>query len=571
MSFGNHALGCDTAVILSAGELPDSVRAAFGRTSPAMLPISGRPIIHWSISYLREQGIKRIIVALRGGELRVQQFVANCFGKSIELFFVEIGEDRGPGFSLAACLDKCSAGEPVLVVLGDTLFSFPTTGLPDAGESFVLTHPAPDSARWCLAKADAAGVITELIDKPIQNEKQWPALIGVYFLASPSRALDALNHEISSHNDPIQLSHALAPYVKRNELKSVSAGEWFDCGHADFFNQSRRRLLKSRDFNSLQLDELRGTITKRSTHTEKFLGEINYYRLLPPNLAAFFPRLLDFDINPGKAFLTLEYYGYPTLSELWAFEDFGADFWGGVFQLLSRVLECFREYRLTLSDATVFRFYWGKTCDRIESFGKQSAQFTELVHAPSFTLNGRELPGWPELRERVETAVRDLSAKSVGAIIHGDLCFPNVLFDPVAHIFKFIDPRGNFGEAGLFGDQRYDLAKLLHSLDGGYDFLIHDMFTVHAEGTNIELHQFFPVQRDSVLQEFVKIFGKSHDIRELRLIEGLLFVSMCPLHSDAPARQIAMFAIGLRLLAEALDAPHGGLSPIRNLIHENLH
>jgi NDP-sugar pyrophosphorylase family protein len=108
MSAARRALECSTAIILSAGELPDSVRAAFGKTSPAMLPINGRPIIHWSISYLKEQGVKKVIVAVRRGETRVQQFSGNCFARAIELTFVEIGEDRGPGYSLAKCLEKCA-------------------------------------------------------------------------------------------------------------------------------------------------------------------------------------------------------------------------------------------------------------------------------------------------------------------------------------------------------------------------------------------------------------------------------------------------------------------------------
>jgi hypothetical protein len=39
---------------------------------------------------------------------------------------------------------------------------------------------------------------------------------------------------------------------------------------------------------------------------------------------------------------------------------------------------------------------------------------------------------------------------------------------------------------------------------------------------------------------------------DVRFIEGLLFLSMCPLHHDHPRRQRAMFAIGLQILNEVL-------------------
>ena len=67
----------------------------------------------------------------------------------------------------------------------------------------------------------------------------------------------------------------------------------------------------------------------------------------------------------------------------------------------------------------------------------------------------------------------------------------------------------------------YDAAKLLHSIDGGYDFLIHDMFVLKQHGTEVELQQFFPPARDEVLARFAKVFGSRFDLQEVRLLEGL--------------------------------------------------
>jgi len=145
-----------------------------------------------------------------------------------------------------------------------------------------------------------------------------------------------------------------------------------------------------------------------------------------------------------------------------------------------------------------------------------------------------------------------LSVNTAGHLIHGDLCFPNILFDQVSNIFKFIDPRGSFGEAGIFGDPRYDIAKLLHSIDGGYDLLIHDMFALSRDGDDITLQQFFPENQGDILAVFETVFGTRFDIRDVRLLEGLLFLSMCPLHQENSQRQTAMFMIGLRLVNEAL-------------------
>lgn len=63
-------------------------------------------------------------------------------------------------------------------------------------------------------------------------------------------------------------------------------------------------------------------------------------------------------------------------------------------------------------------------------------------------------------------------------IIHGDLCFANIMVDNTFSFIKVIDPRGKFGDFDIYGDYRYELAKLFHSVDGKYDFIIKDLFTI---------------------------------------------------------------------------------------------
>jgi len=542
-----------TAIVLAAGGVPASLRPFVGRTCAAMLPVNGRPIIHWSLQYLREQGFRRVIIGVRDTETRLPRFLKQTFGSQLELEFAPVSEDRGPGFTLLNCLRRLAPGESGLVVLGDTLFQFPESLSGDFSRSFVLTNPVPEANRWCLAHVGTDRRVTALADKPEANPGEWPALIGVYFLRDATPARESLEQALAQGTKSLQLRHALEPYIRTGQLDGYTAANWFDCGNPDLLTSSRRRLLQARSFNAVQIDELRGTLTKRSQHRAKFLNEINYYRQLPADLATFFPRLVHHSLAPDDTFLTLEYYGYGTLSEVWVFEEYESRHWERVFDTLARIMDCFGRYTVELSPAATFNFYWSKTLARIETFGQQGAAFHALVTAPELQLNGTPLRGWPVIAPELEQRVRALSARTAGQLIHGDLCFPNILFDPLSRLFKFIDPRGSFGEAGIFGDPRYDAAKLLHSIDGGYDFLIHDMFEVGRNGNDLTLQQFFPENRAEVLRTFDAVFRTRFDLDEVRLIEGLLFLSMCALHEENPQRQTAMFATGLRLVNEILN------------------
>jgi hypothetical protein len=238
---------------------------------------------------------------------------------------------------------------------------------------------------------------------------------------------------------------------------------------------------------------------------------------------------------------------------MWVFEEFESAYWETVFQTLRQIFAEFEKYPAALTPKTVFDFCWNKTVDRINTFAAQHRDFARLVSAPEITLNGRPLAGWPTIQKEIEARVRKLSARPHGQVIHGDPGFTNILYDPMSRLFKFIDPRGSFGKSGIHGDGRYDLAKLLHSLHGGYDFLIHDMFVLERDGHALRLEQFFPATRGAVLASFQRTFGGHYRLDEIRTLEGLLFLSMCPLHLDRPERQFAMFATGLRILNELLN------------------
>ncbi|MEM1059834.1 MAG: NTP transferase domain-containing protein [Verrucomicrobiota bacterium] len=550
-------MSAPTAVILAAGRLSPSLAAAYGHTSSAMLPVNGRPVIHWSLSYLKEIGVDRAVIGTNPGDDRLRRFVTQVFSSHFQLEFPEITTDRGPGATLLECLKAELVEEGVLVVLGDTIFKTPDAALLGSGQDYVLTADgAAESNRWCFAEADADGKILSLADKPAERPEDWPVLMGVYEVAdaTPGRA----GLEAQPADARLELRHFLEPYIARGSLQALPAAEWLDCGNMDLLIGSRRRLISARTFNSLELDELRGTLTKRSRNTHKFIDEINYYRLLPNNLASFFPRVLDFSIAPEDTFLTLEYYGYPTLSELWAFEEYEPAAWERIFSRLREVLACFAEYRLELPASDVARFYWTKTLLRVEAFARQSEWAQRLVEAESISVNRKRLRGWPQLVDSAQERVTALAANCRAQIIHGDLCFPNILYDPLSHAFKLIDVRGSFAGAGLYGDPRYDAAKLLHSIHGGYDFLIHDMFRVELDDDAVTLEQFFPEIRPAVLRTYRDCLGGDFALEEVRFIEALLFLSMCPLHHDHHQRQIAMFAIGLQLLNRLLD-------------HEDLH
>ncbi len=161
--------------------------------------------------------------------------------------------------------------------------------------------------------------------------------------------------------------------------------------------------------------------------------------------------------------------------------------------------------------------------------------------------------------ELLPQLVEDLLIKTFEGqfnIIHGDLCLANILIEDTYGFIRIIDPRGRFGVFDIYGDGRYELAKLLHSLEGKYDFIIEDMFDINVNSNIIEYHshKFINNIIDVFFDVFHEIMG---NIRAVRLIEATLFLSMIPLHSDFKLRQFAMLATGIQLLEQVIRDTEG--------------
>ena len=142
-------------------------------------------------------------------------------------------------------------------------------------------------------------------------------------------------------------------------------------------------------------------------------------------------------------------------------------------------------------------------------------------------------------------------------IIHGDLCFANIMVDNTYSFIKVIDPRGKFGKYDIYGDSRYELAKLFHSVDGKYDFIIKDLFEVNFDIDKAQInYQINERNRDFDLYKLLlNVFGDKigDDIKKIELIEALLFLSMIPLHEESIKHQMVMLATGINILNRVVD------------------
>jgi len=545
-----------TVVIPAAGRVPEGLLPHANVACPAMIPVGGRPVIHWTLSYLRSLGLRKVVIAVARRGMFIEDFVDCAFGRDCDVKFVVPSRDGGVGLTICELLDSVDTAA-TLLVLGDTHFQFEDPrALTESSTPFVLTAPVTDSYRWCVARADADGYLAELHDKVPGLSEPLDALVGVYHF-SDSRVLRRAARENVEAAARVGSRAEIAGILERvraeTPIRVSPAKTWLDCGNADMLARAHQHLLQARAFNELQIDLVLGTITKRSRNIEKFVDEINYLRLLPSDLRVLFPRVLAYSTEWSEPWVQLEYYGYPSLSDVFLFESVDPAIWERVFKHLHAILtDAFGRHRRPLPSGAVFEMYVTKTRRRLKTMRCSPELLALVKHEGPVHVNGTPLRNLNGLWPRIEDDVRRIAENVQGTVIHGDCCLSNILYDFRSRICKFIDPRGSFGAAGIYGDPHYDVAKLWHSIHGLYDFIVNDLFYVAAKGPHIEISIRATAWHEQLKRRFEQIFFQNDPTRrrDIQLITALLFASMPALHDDHPNRQLAMYVRALQLLDE---------------------
>lgn len=544
-------------LIPAAGNAPEGVLALSNITCPAMIPVAGRPVIHWTMTYLRSLGLFRFKIAVARRGMFVESFVDCTFAQECQVSFIVPTRDGGVGQTVLELLEGVDT-PAAMIVLGDTYFQFSDPAVINGIEPFVLVHPVESSYRWCIAETNSDGLVQRLRDKEQDLATPLKALIGVYYFPEVELVRRAARDAVGQsqiNGKRTELSQILNGVRSESPIRAITAGDWLDCGNPDRQALSHRSLLQKRAFNELTIDPILGTITKRSRNVEKLIDEINFLRLIPSDLSILFPRVLDYSTDWNDPWLRLEYYGYPTLAEAFVFENVDPGIWEQIFAHLHQILtKSFSRWQRPLAAGSLQRMYIEKTRRRLQSISAPRELVTLINHQGTINVNGRELENLPLLWPRLEAEVKRLDDGGQSSIIHGDLCLSNILYDLRSRICKLIDPRGDFGGSGIYGDQRYDLAKLYHSVYGLYDFITNDLFKITVDGTHISFDIRSGPRHQEISNRFEKVFFASFARRDVLLLTGLLFASMPALHYDAPQRQLAMYARSLQLLDEYFES-----------------
>lgn len=546
-------------LIPSAILIPKEMRSRMGAIPTCLFPLNGSTMVE-HICRQYKDAVDAVYVLVNREKKQVYDYVAL---KKLNVKLIEVDKLGDLGYSVLCGL-RALQGEDVeqlYINFADTLIANQLDGEP---RDIVYYSKQTMDEDWSFFTQEG-GHIRQVVDKQslreTEAEREGDVFVGAFELAHPGEFLKELTTAQEEKGTADSFYIALQQYSGQFAMEFILANRWFDVGHSERYMQAKTSVA-ARTFNSIDIDEDRGVLKKQSENRDKLIDEIQWYLKMPAKLQYLIPRIYEYSLDRNAPYVTMEYYGYNTLHEMFVFGDIPLAQWRKYFEKILFAVRDMGRFRVRCGresvQADLEAMYVTKTVERLERLRKDP--HFEAFFRENITVNGVEFPNLEQCIERLPELLRSRLIASAGeefCIIHGDLCFSNILAEDRFGFLRIIDPRGRFGEFDIYGDQRYELAKLMHSLDGCYDYITEDLFSVQVEGTHIVLEM--PAKVGAIYDEFKRVFRVLlTDYADLQLIESLLFLSMIPLHSDSLSRQYAMLATGLRLLSEATGGAWNG-------------
>lgn len=521
-------------LIMSGAVVGQELAAEFGPLPPAMLPVGMKRLYELQLADLGDARPVHMVLPENFLLSDLDRGRLDALGVEV----IAIPEGLRLGEAVIYALNSIGIADlPVRLLHGDTLI----TDLPANGADLIVGGAHSNEYAWAEINLDGERIVS-LETVPAGEDGQGRPIAAGYFIFSSS--LDLVRCLTRARGDFIG---GVNRYLADHAVVIAPASKWLDFGHVQTFYQSRLAVTTARAFNSVRMDGL--TAAKSSIDGDKMRAEAEWLRGAPPDLQPYCARMVEQGEADGRAFYKTEYEYLPLLSELFVFGAIGRAPWMRILASCEVFLGlCLRHEGPGTAAAALKRLAGAKTLARLEAYARATG--FDIDRPLSF--EGRLCPSLRRIAETLAGALDD-AGRRAACVMHGDFCFSNILYSPRLRRIKVIDPRGSSGDgASLYGDSRYDLAKLAHSVVGRYDQIIAGRYVASADRYDYAI-AFEALPHQAWLAAALldlNVGGLAGDDAVVRAVSAGLFLSMLPLHAERPDRQCAFIANALRLFLD---------------------
>ncbi|MCQ2109750.1 MAG: NTP transferase domain-containing protein [Fibrobacter sp.] len=236
-------------VILPVAGKGERMRPYTNNLPKCLLPVGGKTIIDWIVEDALQLKPSETIFITGYKAEKMDQFL-DTRPKWGRTRTVLQGDPQGLGQAISLALPYVEDDEPLLIILGDTLFDADLSALADSPTNVLYTYKVSDPRRFGVAVTDPTGNIQRLVEKP-QEFVSDEAIVGIYYIKDVKALRAALKHLMDNDirtRGEFQLTDALQMMLEQGcKFRTAPVREWLDCGLPETLVQTNTWLLQNKD------------------------------------------------------------------------------------------------------------------------------------------------------------------------------------------------------------------------------------------------------------------------------------------------------------------------------------
>lgn len=511
------------AVLILAAGIGSRLKNLTKNINKALLPINNKAIISYIIEKFPREYDFVIALGYKGDSLKEYCMITYPEHK---FTFVDIdnidGINSGPGYSALKC--KSYLQRPFYFIVADCIID---SEIPHLDGNWLGVYPTSYPEKYSTVEIDSNDNILNFTNKNPNGYDN--AFIGLASITDFNTFWNELETNISN-GEIVSAFKNSSKYInfKIKHLK------WLDTGNLDDLNRAKEYF----GDNPLSLYKETDEITYKENKFVKFNPNENFI-INKSKRANILKDITPLNFLNTKYFISYDWEKGETLyhyDNLMYYNKF-LSFYENIITKKSK--------SFTSNSNEYIDFYINKTEQRknkfLEKFGNQYLN-------QEYIINNIKYKSLKDILD--QTNFKSLIDDKIYNLFHGDLQFDNILYNPINDKFTYIDWRESFAGNTEGGDLYYDLAKLYGGCIIPYNKVKDLSYINLTEGSFVINYSY--IVSEPLLQfksEYVKwILRNGYDLNRIKLITGLIFLNMSPLHDEKFAK--LLWAKSIELLSQ---------------------
>jgi glucose-1-phosphate thymidylyltransferase len=256
-------------VIVPAAGIGTRLRPLTHTRPKALLYVAGRPIISHILDEVRTLDVSSIVVIVGYKGDLVRDYVSKEYA-DLKIDYVAQKERNGIAHAINLTRGVADAGEPILIILGDTIVRADLGGIVRSDNNVLAVKGVEDPRRFGVVEVED-GRVARLVEKP-EHPKSNLVIVGLYYFKDSGVLFNTLQRQIDgdikSHGE-YQITDTMQMMIDDGaRFDPFEIDDWFDCGKPETLLETNRALLESRqDHREIEGSVINGPVSIDPTAT----------------------------------------------------------------------------------------------------------------------------------------------------------------------------------------------------------------------------------------------------------------------------------------------------------------